>query len=138
MTYNAPPPPPPAGPPGCYGQRQIPGEVNIAAILLFIGGAFGILGGFILLAIAGGFFAFLAFVLIVIGAAQIYVGVALRQLKEWARTVAIVLAGIGAVLALVSLFRGAFSSVISLGLNGYVIYALTRPNVIAAFPRSGP
>ena len=147
MTYNDPnqgynpqpgyrpaPPPPPgyrAGP-----GRGIPAEVNVASILLFIGGGFGVLGGLLLLAVTGGIFAAIGAVALIIGGAEIWVGVALRQLKPWARMAAIVLAAIGVVFAIVSLVKGGYTSVVSLGIDGYIIYALTRPNVVAAFPQS--
>jgi uncharacterized membrane protein len=128
------PPAPGYAPPG----GGIPSEVNISSILLFISGGFAVLGGLLLLLLGtvSALAAVLGIVFLAIGGGEIYTGVALRALKPWARVAALTLAGIGAVLSLVSIFRGAPTSIVGLALDGYIIYAMTRPNVVAAFPRS--
>lgn len=128
------PPAPGYGPPA----GGIPSEVNISSILLFISGGFALLGGLLLLFLGtvSALAAILGIVFLAIGGGEIYTGVALRALKPWARVAALALAGIGAVLSLISIFRGAPTSIVGLALDAYIIYAMTRPNVIAAFPRS--
>jgi hypothetical protein len=126
MTYNQPQPygsmPPP--PPGSYGQ-PVPSQVTTAAVLLFISGGFAILGGLIVVALAS--------VAAVFGAIDIWIGVALRRLRPWARTAAIVLAAIGAVLAVINLIGRGYTSVVGLALDLIIIYLLTRPEVARAF-----
>lgn len=142
MTYNPPepygsmpPPPPPMG----YGGGGVPSQVTTAAVLLFVSGAFSVLGGLLLVALGsvGAIFVIVGVVLLIIGGFEIWVGVALRQLKAWARTAAIVIAGIGAALSLINLIRGGYTSVISLVLDAVIIYMLTRPEAVRAFAASG-
>jgi hypothetical protein len=132
-------PPPPPG--YNYGsQRQgIPPQVNTVAILMFIGGGFAILGGLLLFALGGlaAIFAIVGVILLIIGALDIWVGVALRQLKEWARTAALVLAGISAVLNLISAVKGSVGSIIGLIIDAVIIYLLMQKPVVDAFARSG-
>jgi hypothetical protein len=136
MTYNQPQPygsmPPP--PPGSYGQA-VPSQVTTAAVLLFISGGFAILGGLIVVALASVAAVFVVFgvILLVIGAIDIWIGVALRRLRPWARTAAIVLAAIGAVLAVINLIGRGYTSVVGLALDLIIIYLLTRPEVARAF-----
>ena len=128
---------PPYGPPGGYGQ-QPPSSVNTASILLFIAGGFGLLGALLLFAV-GTFVAWVAIIAVVvlaIAVAEIYTGLQLRKLVPWARTVTIVLSGIGALFGVVSLFRGGYSSIIGIGLDIYVIYLMYRPDTLQAFPAS--
>lgn len=141
MTYNSPqpygsmPPPPPAG----YRAGGVPGQVTTAAVLLFVSGGFSVLGGLLVVALGSvsAVFVVVGVVLLIIGGIEIWVGVALRQLKPWARTAAIVIAGIGAVLSLINLVRGGYTSVIGLALDLVIIYMLTRPEVVRAFQTSG-
>lgn len=141
MTYNSPepygsmPPPPPAG----YRAGGVPGQVTTAAVLLFISGGFSVLGGLLLVALGSvsGIFVVVGIVLLIIGGVEIWVGVALRQLKSWARTAAIVIAGIGAVLSVISLIKGSYTNVISLALDAVIIYMLTRPEAVRAFESPG-
>jgi uncharacterized membrane protein (DUF2068 family) len=78
-----------------------------------------------------------AIILLAIGGLDIWVGVALRQLKEWARMAAIVIAAIGAILSLLSLVKGGFTSIIGLALDIVIIYMLMQKPVVEAFDRSG-
>jgi hypothetical protein len=129
--------PTPYGQPGGYS-RQIPPGVNIASILLFIAGGFGVLGGLLLLAVGSiaAWVAVIGVVVLIVAAAEIYVGLQLRKLMPWARTATIVLAGIGALMNLISIISGGFTSVISLALDAYVIYLMYQPETVRAFPAS--
>jgi hypothetical protein len=139
MTYNPPPnmPPPPPG----YGAvpNRLPSQVSTASILLFVGGGFSVLGGLLLVALGsiGAIFAAIGVVFLIIGGVEIWVGVALRQLKPWARQAAIVLAAIGAVLGLISMIKGSYTSVVGLALDVVIIYLLNQPESKQAFATSG-
>lgn len=133
---NMPPPPPGYG----YGGKpHVPAQVNTAAILLFIAGGFGILGGLLFLAIGslGALFVLVGVILLIIGGLEIWVGVALRQLKQWARVAAITLAGISAVFSLLSLFKGGYTSIVGLAIDIVIIYMLTQKPVVEAFNQAG-
>ncbi len=97
------------------------------------------LGGLLLVALGGigAVFAALGVVFLIVGGVEIWVGVALRQLKPWARQAAVVLAAIGAVLALISLIKGSYTSVVGLGLDLVIIYLLNQPDAKRAFETSG-
>lgn len=128
---------PPYGGPGGYGQ-QPPSSVNIASILLFIAGGFGVLGALLLFAVGTivAWVAIVAVIVLAIALAEIYTGIQLRKLVPWARTVTIVLSGIGAAFGVISLVRGGYSSIIGIGLDIYVIYLMYRPDTLQAFPTS--
>jgi hypothetical protein len=132
-------PPPPPG--YNYGQQRqrVPAQVNTAAILLFVMGGFAILGGLLLFLISGlgAIFAVLAVVYLALGGVSIWVGVAVRQLKSWARTAAITIAAIVGVLALLSLVKGGFTSIITLVMAAVIIYMLMQKPIVDAFARSG-
>jgi hypothetical protein len=140
MTYNPPPPNMPPPPPG-YGAvpQRLPSQVSTASILLFIAGGFSVLGGLLLLALGsiGAIFAVVGVIVLIVGAAEIWIGVALRQLKSWARVAAIAIAGVVAVLDLVSLIKGGYTSIVGLALNLVVIYLLNQPDAKRAFELSG-
>ncbi len=128
----------PFGRPAGYGGNAVPPSVNIASILLFISGGFGVLGGLLLFAVGTlvAWVAIIAVIVLAIAAAEIYVGLQLRKLQPWARTATIVLAGIGAAFGIISLVRGGYSSIIGIGLDIYVIYLMYRPDTLQAFPDS--
>ena len=119
------PPPPPAGPPPAAGGARPP-LVTAAAVLLFIAGGFGILGGLLLTTATGlsSIFLIIGILSIAIGAAEIYAGVKCLQGQEQGRILGIVMGGVGAVFALISIGQSPATSVLSLALNGFIIYAL--------------
>jgi hypothetical protein len=98
-----------------------------------------VLGGLLLLALGsiGAIFAVVGVIVLIVGAAEIWIGVALRQLKSWARVAAIAIAGVVAVLDLVSLIKGGYTSIVGLALNLVVIYLLNQPDAKRAFELSG-
>ncbi len=127
----------PYGAPPGYGPR-VPSSVNIASIFLFISGGFALLGGLLLLVIGtvAAWAAMVGVVYVAIGGFQIYTGLKLRKLVPWARTATIVLAGLGALIGVISLFRGGYTSFIGIGLDIYTIVLMYRPDTLQAFPDS--
>jgi hypothetical protein len=127
MNYGPDVPPPPDRVP-----RSRPGAVTAAAVLLLIGGGLSILAGIFLLAGAGvnagrpigGFFVFLALITLVVGGLELYSGIKVLDLRESGRVLGIALAGVAAVLNLLSLGRTPGSSVIGLAINAFILYAL--------------
>jgi hypothetical protein len=144
-----------------------PAGVTVIAVLFFIGAVFSILLG-ILAMFGGGLLATLmsqsgsqgagagaglfaglgigiGIVILVFGALYILVGWGLLKLKEWARIVTIVLAGLGvlgALFGLVGVFThfGAiivFWTLVRLAICGWIIWYLLQPQVKAAFASQG-
>ncbi len=127
------PPPPPAFPPTPQpqGRPERPGMVTAAAVLLFIGGALGILaglvavtGGGLLGGGLGGLAVVLGIAMLAVGGLEIYAGVQVLALKEQGRVIALVLAAIGALLALAQIGASPGSAILGLAINGFIIYAL--------------
>ncbi len=119
----------PSGSPG--GQAR-PGLVTAAAVLLFIGGAFGVLGGLVAVTgggILGGGLGGIAVVFgiltLAIGGLEIYAGVQVLALKEQGRIIGLVLAAIGALLSLLQIGASPGSAILGLAINGFVLYALS-------------
>ncbi|GBC87856.1 hypothetical protein HRbin12_01874 [bacterium HR12] len=121
--------------PGSYGARsggdERPGVVTAAAVLLFIGVAFGLLGG--LFAVTGGGFIggslggvaiVFGIVMLAVGGLEIYAGVQVLALKEQGRMIGLVLAAIGALMSLLQIGASPGSAIIGLAINGFVLYAL--------------
>lgn len=113
------------------GSQERPGIVTAAAVLLFIGGAFGILGG--VLGVTGGGFiggslggiaVVFGIIMLAVGALEIYAGVQVLALKEQGRIIGLALAAIGALLSLVQIGASPGSSIIGLAINGFILYAL--------------
>jgi hypothetical protein len=119
-------------PPGSPGYRPPP-SINVASILLFISGGFGVLGGLLLFAVSSiaAWVAVVAVIVLAIALVEIYTG-----LQFWARTATIVLAGLAVLFGLVSLFNGGYTSIIGIALDVYVIVLMYRPDTLSAFPAS--
>ena len=122
-------PPPPPG--AASGGTTRPSLVTAAAVLLFVGGGFGVLGGLLALfgggwfgGVLGGAVAVFGIIVLAISALQIWAGVQILNLREAGRILGIVLSAIGALLALGQLGGSAGGGVLSLAINGFVIYAL--------------
>jgi hypothetical protein len=142
-----------------------PVGVTILAILNLIGAAFCIIGGLLMIAGGGflatmvsqqnqagsagaaGFFAglgaFMGIFIIIIGGVGLLVGIGLLKLKEWARIISIVFAGLGAGLQLLGLV-GSLShfnigaviwTLFWLAIDVLIIWYLVKPEVKAAFQR---
>ena len=111
-----------------------PPLVQAAGILLIVGGALSVLGGLLLFGIAaipGA--AIFAVISLLLGAAQIYAGTQVMALKEQGRMLGLILAGIGALLALFQIFTGFPGAILGLLIDGFIIYALVTNQ--AAFHR---
>ena len=121
---QAPVPPPP----GSSASSRRPGMVTAAAVLLIIGAIIGVLAGLLLLTAAnlGGIFVGVALFVLAVSALQLYAGVQILGLKERGRMLGIILAAIGAVLQLASIGRQPATSIISIALSLFVIYALVQ------------
>ncbi len=122
--------PGPFGPPS-GGSQARPGIVTAAAVLLFIGGGFGILGG--LFAVTGGGFiggglggiaVVFGIIMLAIGALEIYAGVQVLALKEQGRMIGLALAAIGALISLLQIGASPGSAILGLAINGFIVYAL--------------
>lgn len=72
-------------------------------------------------------------VLIGLGVLAIFVGIGLLKGRGWARITAIVLTILSAAFSLISLISGDFTSIVSLALDGLMLYALFNPQTKAWF-----
>lgn len=130
-----------------------PTGVTVIAVLYYIGAAFFIciglaflLGGGMMAtmiadrtglsrAVIGGMGIAIFIVMLCFAALHAVVGWGLMALKEWARIVAIVLAGLGALGGLFALIRISPLGLLRLALSGWMIWYLLQPHVVAAFQR---
>jgi hypothetical protein len=99
-----------------------PPLVTAAGILLILSGVLTVLFTIFFFEVSGAVF-YVLFTIIV-AAITIWAGVQVLQLREQGRMLGLILAGIGAVFALLALLRGTPVSVINLALNGFILYAL--------------
>ena len=136
-----------------------PTGVTVIAVLDFIGAGFCVLAG-VGMMLGGGYFATMlsqgrgasagmlaaigavaGVIFLAIAALAIVLGWGLLKLKEWARIITIVLAGLGALgalLALATVFGhfaavGMFMVICRLAINGLIIWYLLQPHVKVAF-----
>jgi len=102
--------------------------VTAAGVLLIVVGALSILGGILVLSLSGisGIFTLIAIVILAVGALELYAGIQVLALKERGRIIGIVLASIGAVLNLIQIAKAPGTSVISIGIDVFIIWALTQ------------
>src|SRR5207302_784803 len=109
------PPPPSADRP--TGAR--PGAVTAAAVLLFVDGGFAILGALLLFALSNiaAVFTILAVVELVIGALAIFAGVQCLALKASGQRIGVILSAVLGVLALISIAKTPFSSIVTLAIS---------------------
>lgn len=131
-------PPRPVAPPpleqplgSTAGPTTRPGMVTAAAIVLFVvGGLYALLGilviagGSALGGDSGGAAVLFGFLYAAIGAVAIYAGVQILRLRDRGRVIGLVVGGVGALLALISLFTGVILAIIFLAAFGFVIYVL--------------
>jgi hypothetical protein len=109
-----------------------PGVVTTVAVLMFIGGGFACLGGILavtgggmLVGYGGGLLILFGFLWIAIGAIEIWAGLGIMKLQERARMIGVVIAGVSAVLTLINIISGAPVGILSLAIDGFIIWALT-------------
>ena len=114
-----------------------PTGISILAALQVIGGVFAVLGGLLVLAAGAyfgeGFWAVISIVVFLLGFFSIVVGWGLWNLRKWAYQVAMILAVIGIITALLSLP----GSILTLVIDGIIIYYLTRPEIKEVFEITG-
>lgn len=125
--------------------------MTFVAVMQFIGAGFALLGGlFAMLAgsviaaafesglgefgdLIAGLIVVVGIVLIGLGVLAIFVGIGLLKGRGWARITAIVLTILSAAFSLISLISGDFTSIVSLALDGLMLYALFNPQTKAWF-----
>ncbi len=105
----------------------------IGGILMFTGAgflttSFGTLGVFSSNVFIGMGVFFLAFAVL-----QFFIAKGLWDGKNWARIITIVFAAIGVLSALMSLISGSFSSIISLAIDGVIIWYLATVGEVKRF-----
>lgn len=107
--------------------RRASGRVIAASVLLYVTGGFDLLAGVFLLALArfAAWVGLVAVIVLAVGGTLIWAGVGVARLQRAARTTAIALAAIGALLGLFALFRGNPLSIIGLGLDIAIIILLS-------------
>jgi hypothetical protein len=105
--------------------------VTAAAVLLFVLAAINLFIGLSLIGatrgqggLSPGLLNGLGIFSLIVGAAQIFAGVKILKLERIGRTVGIVVAAIGAALALFAILNGVTLQVLALALNGFILYAL--------------
>jgi hypothetical protein len=106
-----------------------PPLITAAGIVLIIAGALGVISALILLSLAGGLGILYVLIGLAVGAASIWAGWMVLQLREQGRSLGLILAIVGAVFALIAVIQGTMLSIINLALDAFLIYALstTRP-----------
>jgi uncharacterized membrane protein (DUF2068 family) len=109
-------------------QKHRPLGVTIIAILLIIAGVISLVGGLILLIILVGF------IFLALGIAYLVMAYGLWKGKGWAWTISLILAGIGVIMGIVYIIQDNLAGgIVSIIINGVIIYYLFRPNVKAFF-----
>lgn len=101
-----------------------PVVVTAAAVLFFLGGAYSAFQGVLVLFGAIGFLFVVAGLLILIGALEIYVGTQVMALRERGRTLGMIVAGVGAVLAILGARGAPATSIVPIAIDGFIIWAL--------------
>jgi hypothetical protein len=125
-----------------------PTGVTILAILAFIGGAFGILGALALLGFGfafagagvGGLGFIFGIVLLALSILYLWIGWGFWNLKRSAWSLGLVVFGAGIVISLIEVLLGyaeITNLVVTIIINGIVIYYLLTPGVKAAFGVTG-
>ena len=108
-------------------QKHRPLGVTIIAILTAIGGIVFLASGAVLLIVGIGI------ILLALGIAYFVMAYGLWTGKRWAWSITLILSVIGIIVAIASIVAGNVGSIISIIINGVVIYYLYRPNVKAFF-----
>lgn len=75
-------------------------------------------------------------ILLALGIASLVIAYGLFKGMSWAWTAAVALSIIGIVISIVSIVTGNFGSVVSLIINGVILYYLYRPHVKAYFGKA--
>jgi hypothetical protein len=134
-----------------------PTGVTIIAVLMVIAGVVMIIAGISALAVApflpmaipsqdlptglsasmlGGMAVGSGAVMLALGIAGLVISYGLFKGRGWAWTAAVVLSIIGVVMSVVAIVTGNFGSIVSLIINGVILYYLYRPHVKAYFGKA--
>lgn len=134
-----------------------PTGVTIIAVLMVIGGAIMLVAGISAIALApllpmaaqsqdlagdisatmlGGVAAASGAFFIALGIASLVIAYGLFKGRGWAWTAAVVLSIIGIAMSVVSIVTGNFGSIVSIIINGVILYYLYRPHVKAYFGKA--
>jgi hypothetical protein len=129
---------------------QRPTGITIIAILGFIVGILAILGGALVVGVAGsgmlssygmgmfsGFISFFGGIVIIVGFLAIFVSWGMWSGKTWAWYLAVVLYALGVVFGLISLAGGALTGIVSLLIEILLLWYMFRPHVKAYFGIGG-
>ncbi len=119
------------------GGAERPLGVTVVALLAAVGGILGVIGGLQLIGL-GGAFGVWGFILLAMSIADLVVAWGCWMLLPWAWTLGVVVVVVQFGLALLNLVNGNIvNGIISLVVNGGVLYYLDTPDVRRAFGR-GP
>jgi hypothetical protein len=102
------------------GTSAKPPLVLAAGILLIVSGVLGVIFAITAFQVA----AISAIINLIVSAAAIWAGWMIIQLQEQGRVLGLILAAVGAIFAVILLIQGVTFSIISLLLNGFVIFVL--------------
>lgn len=123
-----------------FGITLLAGLHVVVAILYFVGGiglialgAFVRRGFFGTHRLLGGLASLIGVVVVIVGLLYLALAWGLWVGKGWAWTISLVLAGLGIIISLFSLIRGAFGTLIVLVLDAVIVYYLLTPRVRAFF-----
>jgi uncharacterized membrane protein (DUF2068 family) len=128
---------------------QRPTGITILAILAFIGGIFGILGGLALVGFSGiiaasgvaggGFTTILGVLLLIYGPTSLVLGYGFWTLKPWAWTLGVGLQGAGIALDILQFINDStqlVTAIISIAISAAILWYMFQPHVKAAFGRA--
>lgn len=129
---------------------QRPTGITIIAILGIIVGILAILGGALVVAVAGsgiltsygmgmfsGFISLFGGIIIIVGLLAIFVSWGMWSGKTWAWYLGVVLYGLGVVFGLISLIGGGLTGIVSLLIDILLLWYMFRPHVKAYFGIGG-
>ena len=116
--------------------------ITILSILAGIGGVFGLLGGFAVMALGaavfGGMGALLGLAILAYAGLSLALAWAFWTLKPWGWPLGVAVAAFGIILAVLE-FLGAgqsiISAIISIAIDGAILYYLNQPTIKALFGR---
>ena len=127
-----------------------PMGIAILAVLEILGGLLILLLGLAVAAVSGTLFSALGLavpagvgiavggVVVIFGLLGLLVGWGLWTGRRWARILAIILSGLGALASLVALVLGSIPSIVGLVIDVSILWYLFRPNVRAFFGGNAP